>query len=286
MGAAHVVSGAAARAQAVAGTSNVPPGNAPKTAKAKTTATVAAAATPAATKEPENGYWEMVGGLGLSQIKVGNSLIGVTAFETDLIRQNNENLHWLLAHVGVGFVYYLASTDAYFCKITWFPSIEPILNLSYYDLHAEGPVYRFNNRNLDASLSFDMPIRTTTLMLDILLNVISVYHFSLFVLGGAGAAWSHINYTDSPYTNNPFARPGLDLETRMQSNYVYEWGAGLSYMFTPHFKMALEYLYTHVGNFKTSGRGTLDGLRDPVVYPATFSLRTQAVILDAYATFC
>lgn len=264
---------AAAKTQYAASASNIPPSKAPKTGGKPP-------------PEPETGYYEFVGGFGLAQVIIGKSFIGVTPTETDLLYQfNYRAFRSGVFHAGIGYLSFLNASERYFCKKTWFPSIEPILNLYYFNLTAKGHVFLFNNPGLSTS-TFNMPIKTTSLMIDVLLNVVSYRHFTLFVLGGVGESWSQINYTDSPNATGLIRRPPLHLNTRSQSNMLYEWGAGISYAVNPDVKLAVEYLYTHIGNFRTSGTGRLGGIPSPGVAPAGFSLRTQALFLDAYVSLC
>lgn len=267
------VAGAAARQQTAA-----------TTAPSTETGPIAAPATTQPAAVPDTGFYEFVAGVGFAQVKVGKSQLGISATESDLVSQQNNSYHSYMGHVGIGYHYYLGEPDRFSTKFIWFPSIEPIVNLYYHDLKPKGNVYLFNNPGLGTS-TFDMPIHTTSLMIDLLLNIFTVNHFSYFILGGVGEGWSKISYHDAPDSTGALTRPRLDLKSRSQSNAMYEWGTGISYAFNPRIKVAFEYLYTHIGNIRTSGNGTLGGV--PVaVDPAGFSLRTQMFALDLYATFC
>lgn len=268
IGSGHVAAAAvaatqvAARSQYVAAASNRPPSKAPAT-----------------TKEPETGYYEFVGGIGLAELDIGKSFLGVSSTETDWVAQNNNNLQSACGNIGIGYVVYLSNSQRYFDTFSWFPSIEPVLNLYFADLTAKGNVYLFNDFTLPTS-TFSMPIRTTNLMIDVLLNVIAYRHFALYILGGIGEAWTRVGYHDAPNASGTPTRAALVLNSRTQSHKVYEWGTGVSYAVNCNLKVVLSYLYTHVGNFKTSEVGTLGGVETVLVSPAVFSLRTQAVLLQ------
>lgn len=253
-----------AKSQYVAAASNQPPGKAPATAAAA---------------EPETGYYDFIFGLGMTQALVGKSFIGISSTETDWVSQTHHNLQSLFGNVGLGYVAYLSTSERYFCKLAWFPSIEPVLNLYFDDLTAKGKVYLFNNPNLPTS-TYNMPIRSTNLMIDVLLNVVSYQHFTLYVLGGIGEAWTRVSYNDAPNINGTVIRPPLSLRNRTETHKVYEWGAGVSYAIDCKVRIVFSYLYTHIGNFDTSTIGTLDGTPIQLVTPGGFSLRTQGFLLQ------
>jgi opacity protein-like surface antigen len=246
---------------------------------------IAAAAAPSAPSPPPGtvgagtGYFEVVGGFGIAQTTVGKSLLGISTSERDWVSQTNKQWQSPFANLGVGYIYALSDVKrGYADKFVWLPSVEAMLNLYYSNINAKGNVYRFNNGSLNTQ-TFTLPIKSTSLMLDAILTLASVKQFSLFVLGGMGETWSQIKYHDVP-NGNPNARASLRLNSRSQSNGTYQWGTGLTFAFNPRIALSVEYLYTHIGNIKTSSRGTLGGVTDTQLKAATFGLRSQAVFAD------
>lgn len=253
------------KAPYVAAASNQPPGKAPTGAKAQ---------------QPKTGYIDLVGGLGMAQIFTGKSFIGISNAEQDWVSQTNFNhFQSVIGNIGLGYVHFLSNSERYFETFSWFPSVETILNLYFADLTAKGHVFLFNNPNFPTS-TFEMPIRTTNLMIDVIVNIISYQHFTWYVLGGIGEAWTRVSYSDAPDSIGAPSRPALDLRDRTQSHSTYEWGTGISYAVNCNLRVVFAYLYTHIGNFKTSENGTLDGVNTVLVSPAAFSLRTQALMLQ------
>ena len=269
-GVRETVAGVAARTQyAATASANVGPTQAPKNA---------------AQAQPETGFYELVGGLGAAQNKIGKASLGLFGpLITDLLAQTHNDYGHLMGHVGLGYHYYLGPSDRYSDQTAWFPSIEPILNLYWYDIKAVGTRYLLSNPDY-GYVSFEMPIHTTNLMIDVLLNIFTYKHFNWFILGGVGEAWTRLSYNDHP--NSGFYVNPVKLNERSQSNNAYEWATGISYTFNPRLRLSFEYLYTHIGNIRTSGNGTLAGVPWPFFDPPGFSLRTQSLLLDVYVSFC
>lgn len=266
-----------AHAAAQAESKQIASANAPKAAN---TAIAATDTKPAAAAAP-SGYFEVVGGFGTAQMNAGKSHLGVSTTETDWVSQTSTNWQNPFAHLGIGYVYFISEAQkGYSEKLIWLPSVEPMLNVYYFNLNANGNVYRFNGP-LSTS-TFTLPVRSTNLMLDALVTLATYHRLSFFVLGGVGVAWTSVKYKDTPLPNTPAARAPLHLNTSTQSHAAYEWGAGITYAFNPRIALGLEYLYTHIGNARTSGSGTLGGVPDLNITPAGFSLRTQAIFLDLH----
>ena len=246
----------------------------------------ASPAQPAAPTSPTllgagKGYFEVVGGLGIGRTVVGKSRLGVSSTETDWVSQSRQSWQAPYAHLGLGYIYALTDVDrASTGSLIMFPSVEALLNVSYANFEARGNVYLIKNSQINTQ-TFSMPLKTTSLMLDAILTLAKFKRLSLYVLGGAGEAWTNIKYTDTP-SGNPGARPSLSTNSRTQSNGVYEWGTGVTYALTPRYILGLQYLYSHIGNIRTSGRGSLGGVTDTQISAANFSLRNQIVMLDLH----
>lgn len=263
---AHVVSGMASQQIA--------------SANATTTPTAA----PTLTYGAGSGYFELVGGYGLNQVKVTTSRLGISKTESDWVAQTNNDMQSPFGQFGLGYVYSLNDSQrAYSKKLVWFPCVETLLLFNYFNVDATGNVSRFGNPSSTNpyTATFTLPVKTTSLMLDFSLSLLRFKRFSIFILGGAGEAWSRISYHDTP-NNNPLARPPLHLNSRTQSNMVYEWGTGMNFEINKRFALSVEYLYTHIGNIKTSGLGTLGGAVDKQISAAGFSLRRQTVLMDLH----
>jgi len=224
-------------------------------------------------------HFEILGALGGAKLDAGNSTLGVTSAETDTLVQTNEN-DWNTpgAQLGVGYVYYFRHAHRYSCHVQWFPSIEPELNLYYLSSNSiDGDVWRFNSSAFN-ELTYDMPFHSTRLMLDAALTIMSYKHFSAFAIGGIGNAWSRIGYSDKDKSGT-CSNQNLSLNSKTNSHFAWELGAGVNYAFNYRFGMSFEYLYTNFGNLSTSGSGTVGTVTTPVITPAHFSLSSQTALL-------
>jgi opacity protein-like surface antigen len=225
------------------------------------------------------GHFEILGGPGISQLSAGNSPLGITSSETDQIVQTNAN-SWntLAAQLGVGYVHYFGDAQQYSDQVQWFPSIEPELNVYYLSSHSiNGNVLRFNSAAFN-DLTFDIPIRSTRLMLDAALTVASWKQLSVYVLGGIGNAWTRVGYSDAVKGGLPCPEQRISLNNKTNSNFAWEAGAGMTFAFNNRFALSIEYLYAGLGNVKTAGSGNT-GLSAPVIVPARFNLKSGAGLL-------
>lgn len=246
------------------------------------TATPNAAGTAPAAPPAPTGYFRAVGSFGTAQMNVGKSNLTVSNTETDWVSQTSTHWQTPAARLGIGYVYPIVEmpTKGYSETLVWLPTVEPRLSVYYFNMEANGNVLRFNNP--PSSSTFTLPVRSTTFMLDAVVTLAAYHKLSLFVLGGVGASWNTVKYSDSPNPGNPSARPPLNLNNSTRSQASYEWGAGVTYSFNQRVALGLEYLYTHMGNISTSASGTLGGVPATGVKPAGFGLRTQSILLDLY----
>jgi opacity protein-like surface antigen len=225
-------------------------------------------------------HFEVIGAGGLAKLRAGNSTYAVTGDETDTLVQTNEN-QWstLAGQLGGGYVYYFYSNRRHTNHLRWFPSIEPQLNL--YQLSSdsiEGNVLRFGSYNQG---TFDIPVRSTRLMLDAALTIAAWKQYSVYVKGGIGHAWTRLSYNDSINTE-PGCDMDLTLSSHTNSNFVWEAGAGVLYDINNRFGVSLEYLYANLGTVKTSVHGSVGTFTLPLVNAPSFHLRAQTVLLGLH----
>jgi opacity protein-like surface antigen len=228
-------------------------------------------------------HFEILGGPGVSQLSASNSSLGslgVTSSETDKLVQTNANAwNTLAAQLGAGYVHYFGNAQQYSEQVQWFPSIEPELNVYYLSSNSiDGNVLRFGSAAFN-DLTFDIPIRSTRLMLDAALTIVSWKKLSIYAIGGIGNAWTRVGYKDTANDGNPCPEQRLDLNNKTNSNFAWEVGAGMTYAFNERFALSGEYLYAGLGNVKTAGSGNTGTITSPVIAPAKFNLRSGAGLL-------
>ena len=195
-------------------------------------------------------HYEVLGALGVSRANWNNQQLGVTSSETDTLVQNNSN-DWnaLVGQLGVGYVYYFNHAHVFSRKVQWFPSVEPQLNFYASSNRVDGTINRFGSPAFN-EMSYTAHVKSARLMLDGALTVISKREYSLFVIGGIGAARSTIGYSDSTNSGNPCELSTLSLNNNNQTSFVWELGTGVDYAFNSMTNLSFEYLYTNFGNLK------------------------------------
>jgi hypothetical protein len=225
-------------------------------------------------------HFEVIGGLGIAKLNAGNGELGVTSSETDrLVQTNSGSWNTFGAQLGAGYVYYMRNAQQYSENVQYFPSIEPELNLYYLNSNSiDGNVWRFNNSNFN-QLTYDIPLRSTRLMLDAALTVASYKQFSVYAIGGIGNAWNRTSYSDVDGANTPCPDQRLSLGSHTNSNFAWEAGAGLAFAFNNRINLSLEYLYTNLGRIQTSGSGNIGLITAPIISPAHFNLKSQTALL-------
>ncbi|MCX7125746.1 MAG: hypothetical protein NTU49_08425, partial [Gammaproteobacteria bacterium] len=197
------------------------------------------------------GRFDAIGAAGIAQVQAGNAQLGVTSSETDKLVQTNKGWNSFAGQLGLGYVFYARHAQRYSQKIQWFPSTEPELNAYYLGLNdIKGDVWRFNNANFN-QLNYKTPINSTRLMFDEAVTIVSKKWLSLYAIGGVGAAWNHVGYSDSDKgLSCPDQR--LVLNSNTSSNFSWEAGGGLSFLLGKRVSLTLEYLYTDLGTGQTS----------------------------------
>lgn len=242
-------------------------------------------AAPLPAKAP--GHFEVIGALGVANLKADDSEMGVTSSETDKLVQTNRNT-WdtFSGQLGAGYVYYFGDAQQYAEQTQWLPSMEPELNAYYLggESAIKGDVWRFNDAEWN-QMNYKNSVYSTRLMFDTALTLVSKKAVSLYAIGGVGNAWNRVGYKDSDDENDgtcPNQR--LNLHSHTSSNFAWEAGAGLAYAFNNRFSLSLEYLYTDLGDGKPSSRGNTGTITEPVIVPESFDLKAQTALLGLHVS--
>lgn len=253
---------------------------APTTAKA----TASTKTTSATGQEAITGYWEVLGGFGEGYPRIGTSSLIVVPGESDRLDAGNANPWRPFAQVGLGYVYYIQGPHARDSVVwEWLPRVEPLLSVIHVDALARGKVSLFGITapGFDTN-TFILHSKSTNLMLEGLLTLASWRHISLYLRAGGGVAWLSNDYHDQPRPGATFFRYGLHLANKSTVNGIYQWGGGVQYALTTRLALSADYLYTHIGNFKTAQRGVIRQRPIVIPGPASFSLRTNAVFITLH----
>lgn len=240
---------------------------------------------PIATESPTmQDHFEIIGALGIANLRAGDSTIGVTSSETDkLVQTNTNSWNTFGAQLGLGYVAYLRDVPEYPCDAQWFRYLEPELNAYYLGSNSiKGDVWRFGSPSFN-QLTYDISVHSVRLMLDAALDIVSYKKLSLYAIGGLGGAWSRIGYSDSDKgISCPDQR--LDLDTEGHTTFAWELGGGLAYYFNDRIGLSLEYLYADLGHVRTSASGNTGTITAPVIVPASFKLKAHNVLLGLHVT--
>jgi len=234
---------------------------------------------------PAPNHFELIGALGVARLNTGNSNLGVTSSETDrLVQTNSNNWNTFAGQLGIGYVYYFANAQRYSDQLQWFPSVEPELNAYYLSKNSAvtGDVWRFGSPAFN-QLTYKIPVRSSRLMLDAALTILSQQQFSLYAKGGIGNAWNRISYSDiDNEPNDPCPNQRLHLNSNTRSNFAWEAGGGVSYAFNDRVALSLEYLYADLGNTRGSAYGNTGTITVPVIVPPRFNLVAQTGLLGIH----
>ncbi|KTD09354.1 SPOR domain-containing protein [Legionella jamestowniensis] len=227
--------------------------------------------------------FEVLGALGIANLRADNSRLGVTSFEIDTLVPNNNKWNTFAAQLGVGYVYYFGDAQRHSDEVQWFPSIEPQVNGYYLDGNSsiQGEVWRFESSEFNG-LSFKSSVQSTRLMFDTALTIVSRQYYSLYVIGGIGNAWNRLSYKDSDNEDGSCSIGNLNLNSRTHSNFAWEAGGGLMYSYNDRVALTLQYLYTDLGEAGSSASGTFGSISLPVIVPPRFDLSAQTVSLGIH----
>ncbi|MBA3535379.1 MAG: SPOR domain-containing protein [Tatlockia sp.] len=229
-------------------------------------------------------HFEVIGAVGIANLEAEDGYLVVTSDETDQLIQTNHN-DWnnFTGQLGIGYVYYLHGAQQYSENLQWFPWIEPELNGYYLSRNnIRGDVWRFSDSEYN-DFSYTMPTKSSRLMMDVALTVLSKKQFSLFALGGIGNSWNRVGYRDAPRNNLPCPEEYLNLNSTSRSSFSWEAGAGLSFALNSRFALSLEYLYADSGKVKTPTNG-FGAINTYNIAPADFKLTTQSALLALHVT--
>ena len=188
--------------------------------------------------------FELSLGMGVSSFMWNNGTIQATATETDKLSSANDYIS-MLEKAGVG--YHLFS-DA-LSKRKYLNDL--LLELNLYHSHAaiHGAVWQYQQSNLD-NYTFNAPIDSTRLMLDVKPNLFTQANFSPYPIVGVGMSWNKLSYSKSPAYSGVSDYTNLDSE--FNRRIAYDLGFGVHYHVTQHVNTSLEYLYNRLGHLSSS----------------------------------
>lgn len=224
-------------------------------------------------------HFEIIGALGVANLRAGSSVMGVTFDETDSLLQTNKN-HWntFAAQAGLGYIYYFRGITGYSDQVQWLPLIEPQVNVYYLNATPgiKGDVLLFES-TASNQLSFTAPVYSTRLMFDTTLTVVARNPFSLYAIGGVGNAWNSMKYSDTNLIDGIPCNDGLSLNSYTRSSFAWEVGGGLTANINNRVAFSVQYLYADLGKARSSANINVGAITTPLTVPPGFNLRAQTV---------
>lgn len=211
---------------------------------------------------------ELSGALGGSMYSANNAFIQVSSVERDLDQVSRTSSNMLYS-VGLGYHAFSKQLE----KRHFLTGLLGQLNYYYSSSTVNGNVWAFQSPN-SINYSFQAPMRTSRLMIDIKPEFFVYKGFTPYGVVGAGVAWSNMSYHESPFPDNsPLG--AVSLQHHTNTTAAWDLGLGVSRPITENLNMSIEYLYTALGTLLPSVNATS---QQTIVGAPGFSMQGQSVM--------
>lgn len=212
---------------------------------------------------------EWSAGVGPTWSQGDNSATEITTQETDanVLQHINRSTTY---QVGVGYHFF---QDALQTR----PFLNDLfvqLNLSRNSATATGQILEFGRSDYNA-FSFQAPVRSTKLMLEVEPSLFTFQHCSPYPIVGAGVSWNRSAFAETAISADD-ASGAVILPSHTQANFAYEVGFGVRDTLTKNINISLEYLSTHLGKMTPNAASTST---QAILSAPSFSVRNQNVLL-------
>lgn len=223
----------------------------------------------------DEGYFKIKASGGVAWLDGDEANLGVTEIETDTITFATSDVAGVAA-LGVGYAFILTDEDDDF---RWFPAIVASLDGAYqFETDFNGDVYQFENADMN-NYTNNTSVENFNLMFDLTLALAEYQRWTIFAIGGIGAAWTTVQYDDTAKADIPPS--GIDLSSHTSSNFAFQFGGGLGFEIMPELDLTLTYLYTDLGDVSTGDSVNATEGNNPniSITPADFDLQQQSLLL-------
>jgi opacity protein-like surface antigen len=119
------------------------------------------------------------------------------------------------------------------------------MNLSHGDTTIPGSVEEFGSPDW-TTFSFNAPLNSTSLMLDLKPSLFTFHHVSPYPILGLGVAWNRISLTETAYNAQDHSDE-IYLPSTINRTLAYDLGFGLRMDITKNWNASLEYLFSDLG---------------------------------------
>lgn len=234
-----------------------------------------------------DGYAQFRIGGGVTWLNAQESTIGITSapfVEVDTLTSSDSDHVAALGTIGIGYVIpFDTDSDE---EVKWLPGMILSVDGTYqFESELSGEVYQFSDPAF-SNYNYQYGIQNANLLANLTLGLVEYQRWTLFAIGGLGAAWTWIEYQE---TTNPGETQGnLTLDTGSNTTFAWQAGGGLGYEILPELDATLTYLYTDLGKVQTSSTISSQNLFNGTPYISTtpeFDLSEQSVVLSLQWNF-
>lgn len=138
----------------------------------------------------------------------------------------------------------------------------------------KGNVWGYESPNVN-NYTFRAPMSSSRLMLDFKPELFVYRGFTPYAIIGAGASWNKMSYSENANSDVDPAS-AVTLQDHSSVTVAYDLGAGISTNILDNASIALEYMYTALGDISPSINSRT---QQPIVGAPSFSIAGQSVML-------
>ena len=212
---------------------------------------------------------EWSAGIGPTWSRGDHSTTEITTQETDknILRHINRSTTY---QVGVGYHFFQESLQTRSFLNDLFVQVNLVRN----NATATGQVWAFGRSDFNA-FSFQAPLRSTRLMIDVEPSLFTVQHCSPYPIVGAGVSWNRATFSENAFSADDVSG-AVALPAHTRANFAYELGFGIRDTLTKNINISLEYLNTYLGKMTPSATSTST---QTILSAPSFAVRNQNILL-------
>ncbi|MFA6037205.1 MAG: outer membrane beta-barrel protein [Legionellales bacterium] len=144
------------------------------------------------------------------------------------------------------------------------------LDLLFFNVDREGEVYQGGQPELN-NYNYLLELRTSRLMFNTELDFFPEWEWVFpYIQASAGIARVDATYSDTPVPG--IGGGAISLPQHTNYNFAYSFGAGLKFLIMEELQLSVSYLYSDLGDVKTSSDSENADLTNPI----TGELRTSS----------
>jgi opacity protein-like surface antigen len=228
-------------------------------------------------------YWEVILMSGIASLDTQGTNFQMTPTQLDGLQPADAEFGeaWTI-QLGVGYAIPLFDAEVDSDEVQWFTAIEPQINGYYLNGDVNGNVDRYADFAGDFDdTEYNMDIKSTRVMFDLALTIVSYDEFSLYAIGGIGPSWNDFDLTE--FENDCVEEVRFDGD---DVNLAYEFGGGISFAGSENATISLQYLYTNFLDLEFDNNAAIgDGSEITDIESDDFDFSSQALVLGLRYAF-